>query len=93
MCENLIRIYSDLVYIKKFGGLAQLEERMLCKHEAPGSKPGFSISMEYFHRVCSISLVAMTPVCGTGGPGSIPGWSNIHTIFINEIYFLNNMPL
>ena len=24
------------------GGLAQSEERMLCKHEAPGSKPGFS---------------------------------------------------
>ena len=25
------------------GGLAQLEERVVCNDEAPGSKPGFSI--------------------------------------------------
>ena len=65
-----------MIFIILYGGLAQLEERMLCKHEAPGSKPGFSNN-----NISSISLVAMTPVCGTGGPGSIPGWSIIFFLF------------
>ena len=30
---------------KFYGAIAQLEERALCKREAPGSKPGSSISV------------------------------------------------
>ena len=30
------------------GGVAQSEERVLCKHEAPGSKPGISIYIYIF---------------------------------------------
>ena len=36
-----IQLCDTLIFII-FGGLAQLEERTLCKREAPGSKPGFS---------------------------------------------------
>ena len=53
----------------RFGGIAQLEERALCKREAPGSKPGIS----KFYR--SISLEVRTPRCGRGNPGSNPGSS------------------
>ena len=51
------------------GGIAQLEERSLCKRQAPGSKPGTSIK----NVLCRLSIVVSTPVCGTGDPGSNPG--------------------
>ena len=37
----------DYIYIK-FGGIAQLEERALCKRQAPGSKPGISKNLIFF---------------------------------------------
>ncbi len=61
--------------IKKKGGIAQSVERVLCKHEAPGSKPGISNLFYiyiYIYKSC-ISLVVRTPRCGRGDPGSNPG--------------------
>ena len=63
--------HKMFISVNKFGGIAQLEERALCKREAPGSKPG--ISRVYFG---SISLEVRTPRCGRGNPGSNPGSSN-----------------
>ena len=34
---------SGIIIKSMIGGIAQLEERALCKREAPGSKPGSSI--------------------------------------------------
>jgi hypothetical protein len=58
-----------------YGGVAQLEEHVLCKHEAPGSKPGTSIN-------CRISLAVRTPRCGRGNPGSNPGCGKYIYIYI-----------
>ena len=39
-----VAFYKNIyIYIKVCGGVAQLEERVLCKHEAPRSKLGISI--------------------------------------------------
>ena len=47
------------------GGLAQSEECALCKREAPGSKPGFSI--------WSYSVMVITVDFESTNPGSNPG--------------------
>ena len=48
------------------GGLAQSVECALCKREAPGSKPGFSI-------VWSYSVMVITLDFESSNPGSNPG--------------------
>ena len=67
-----ILLYS--IQSMSLGAIAQLEERALCKREAPGSKPG---SSTYIHTYAfsSISLEVRTPRCGRGNPGSNPGSS------------------
>ncbi len=80
MSASTLKIYAWNIcadMFNKFGGIAQLEERALCKREAPGSKPGIS----KFYR--SISLEVRTPRCGRGNPGSNPGSS------INFFFFIS----
>ena len=48
------------------GGLAQSVECALCKREAPGSKPGFSILWSY-------SVMVITLDFESSDPGSNPG--------------------
>ena len=52
--------------ISACGGLAQSEECALCKREAPGSKPGFSICWSY-------SVMVITLDFESSNPGSNPG--------------------
>ena len=70
------------IHITNTGGIAQLEERALCKREAPGSKPGIST---HIHTYSSISLEVRTPRCGRGNPGSNPG-SSIRTLYTQIFY-------
>ena len=53
LCLSIRSLYLSLSlcsFIKQArvfdGGIAQLEERALCKREAPGSKPGISIALQ-----------------------------------------------
>ncbi len=81
-----------MIYNKN-GGIAQLEERALCKREAPGSKPGTSIviiNINILLYICWISLEVRTPRCGRGDPGSNPGSSKIILLSYDIIYIIYN---
>ena len=56
------------------GGLAQSEECALCKREAPGSKPGFSIRWSY-------SVMVITVDFESTNPGSNPGRTSFFVLF------------
>ena len=53
------------------GGLAQSVECALCKREAPGSKPGFSILWSY-------SVMVITLDFESSDPGSNPGRTSFY---------------
>ena len=43
VCMHICNGDTQSIETTSLGGIAQLEERALCKREAPGSKPGISM--------------------------------------------------
>ena len=61
------------------GGLAQSVECALCKREAPGSKPGFSILWSY-------SVMVITLDFESSDPGSNLGRTHYHFYSYSNLY-------
>ena len=70
-CFSYKKLFSS--YFPCVGGLAQSEECALCKREAPGSKPGFSI--------WSYSVMVITVDFESTNPGSTPGRTSFFFLF------------
>ena len=89
--------YQSMIFYAQYnqGAIAQLEERALCKCEAPGSKPGRGFDPHIVQKkyICTIGAVGSALVLCTEGPGFEPLMVHHSLYFIVSIYSICRISL